>query len=165
MPRFLAVVVLFLLCVPNAVSQTKSADPRLMSDADYKTLLSKIETDLPKLEAALKNIDPAKNSQISYSLGQMIVQNRDAGLMEIENIWPFAASERQKRTVYGELALSNFLQSLFESVAEEVAAEAIENVTLSHLENYAPELSTFQARLSADALARVKLLEKGICPK
>lgn len=95
---------------------------------------------------------------------KMIVQNRDMALMETGNIWPFAASERQKRTVYGELALSNFLQSLFESIAEEVASEAIENVALSHLENYAPELSTFQARLSADAMARVQLLEKGTCP-
>lgn len=162
MPRIFAVVVLSLLCIPSAIAQ--SADLKLMSDADYKTILSRIETDLPKLEAALKNIDPARNSQISYSLGEMIVQNRDTGLIEIENIWPFAASERQKRTVYGELALSAFLRSLFDSIGEEVVAEAIGNITLSHLENYAPELSTFQARLGADAMARVKLLEKGTCP-
>lgn len=93
-----------------------------------------------------------------------MVQGRDIGLTEIENIWPFVASERQKRTVYGELALSNFLESLFNSMYEVVDAETLSNVTLSSLEKYAPELSTFQARLGADAMARVKMLEKGTCP-
>ncbi len=164
MPRILAFA-FFVLSVSGVSSQTKSADLRLISDADYKTILSKIETDLPKMEAALKDIDPATNSQISYSSGQMIVQNRDTGLIEINNLWLFTASERKKRTVYGELALSAFLHSLFESIGEEVAMEAIGNVTLSRIENYAPEVSTVQAHLEADAMARVQLLEKGTCPK
>jgi hypothetical protein len=46
------------------MSQTKSTDLRLMSDADYKTLLSQVETALPKWETALKNTDPEKNSQV-----------------------------------------------------------------------------------------------------
>ena len=163
MPRIFAVVVLFMLCVSSAVSQTQSADPRLMSDADYKTLLSQVETALPKWKTALKNIDPEKSSQVSYAVGKLIIQSRDTGLTEIEYIPSFAASQRQKRTVYGELAISRFLESLYDSVEEEVAAEAVGNVTLSHLENYAPELSTFQMRLYADAMARAQLLEKGTC--
>ena len=136
-----------------------------MSDADYKTFLSQVETALSKWEMALKNIDPANNSQVPYAAGKMMVQGRDIGLTEIESVWPFVASQRQKRTVYGELVISNFLESLFNSMYEVVDAEALSTVTLSNLEKYAPDLSTFQARLNADAMARVQLLEKGTCPR
>jgi hypothetical protein len=87
--------VLFLLCVSSAVSQTQSTDPRLMSDADYKTFLSQVETALPKWETELKGIDLEKVPQLPYPVGKSIADSQTIGLMEIGNIRTFIHSQRQ----------------------------------------------------------------------
>jgi len=164
MPRIFAVVALFLLCVSSAVSQSQPADLRLMSDADYKAFLSQVETALPKWETDLKNIDLEKVPQLPYPVGKSIADSQTVGLMEIDNIRTFIHSQRQRRTVYGELALKGFLDSLFDVGEEIVWREAIEGVTLTSIEKYGPELSSLNMRLATDAMARVQLLEKGTCP-
>jgi hypothetical protein len=84
--------------------------------------------------------------------------------MQIDSIRSFIARQRLKRTVYGELALKGFLDSLFDVGEEIVWREVIGGVTLTSLEKYAPELSKLNIRLATDAMARVELLEKSTCP-
>jgi hypothetical protein len=165
MPKIFALVALFLLCVSSAVSQTQPADLRLMSDADYKAFLSQVETALPKWETDLKNIDLGKVPQLPYSLGKSITNSQTVGLMEIDNIRTLIHSQREKRTVYGELALKGCLDSLYDMAEEIVWNETIMGVTLTSLEKYGPELSTLTMRIATDAMARVQLLEKGTCPR
>lgn len=158
------VVMLLLLGGFDTISHAQTVDTRLMSDADYKGFLLQVKTSLPKWETALKNIDPEKSPQISYAIGKVAVQNRDVGLMEIGYIRTYVAKLQTKRTVTGELALSGFLMSLYDSMNEEVGWEAIANVTLSDIEKYAPELSALNIHIGNDVRARVALLEKGTCP-
>jgi len=136
-----------------------------MSDADYKTFLSQVETALPMWESDLKNIDLEKVPQLPYPVGKSIADSKTVGLMEIDNIRTLIHSQRVKRTVYGELALKGCLDSLYDMAEEIVWSEAIEGVTLTSLEKYGPELSTLNMRLATDAMARVQLLEKGACPR
>jgi hypothetical protein len=164
MPRIFIVVIFFLLPFYSAESQTKSADTRLMSDADYKTFLSQVEAGLSKWETMLKGIDPEKIPQISYSRGKSFLDQRNLGLIEIGNIHLFISEQRIKRTVYGELALKGFLDSLFDVGEEIVWEEDFSGLHLTTLEKYAPELGAFSARISTDAMARVELLEKNACP-
>ena len=155
---------LFLLCASSALSQAQPSDSKLMSDADYKVFLSRIETDLPKWEAAYKSIDLEKAPQLSYSAGKSIADFQTVGLTEIDNIRTFIYMQRRKRTVQGELALMMFLNSLFDEGEEIVSREVLAGVTLSNLETYAPEMSTFSKDLFVDIQERVALLEKGVCP-
>jgi hypothetical protein len=94
----------------------------------------------------------------------MIVENRDIGLMDIGNIRTRVAKLRVKRTVSDELSLSLSLQSIFDSIEDEVNIEAIANLTNSDIEKFAPELTTLRLRILNDVVARVALLEKGTCP-
>jgi len=162
--RALTAALVVLLCASRVVSQSQVNDKRLMTDADYKTFLLQVEAELPKWETALKNIEPEKDSQISYALGKMIVENRDIGLMDIGNIRTRVAKLRVKRTVSDELVLSLSLQTLSDSIEEEVGVEAVANMTLSDLEKFAPELTTLRLRIVNDVIARVALLEKSTCP-
>jgi hypothetical protein len=135
-----------------------------MTDAEYKTWLHQVEAVLPKWETELKNIDLEKVPQISYSQGKLIVDQRDLGLMQIGYIRDYAARQTVKRTVSGELALYNFLQSL-QGIGEEIVwMEVISSLTLTHLDKYAPELSKLVIPIGNDVIARVKLLEKNTCP-
>jgi hypothetical protein len=163
--RALSAVFVLLLCAFCARSQAQITDTRLMTDADYKAFLLQVEAALPKWEAAFKNIDPEKNPQISFSQGKYIVLWRNLGLMEIGNIRQYVAKQRVKRTVSGELALSGFLQSLYDAGEEVVNFEGLTGLTLSSLEKYAPELATLEIRIGDDVEARVALLEKGTCPQ
>ena len=146
-----------------AGSQAEVRSDKLMTDAEYKAFLLQVEVALPKWEAALKSIDPEKDSQISYPLGKSIVSQRDVGLMEIGNIRQFVAKQRVKRTVYGELALHGFLTSVYDAMDSVVSFEVAGGLTPSGLEKYAPELSALDIRIGNDVNARVALLEKGSC--
>lgn len=163
MPKVLALLALCLLCTPNAVSQTSPIDHNLMTDAEYRVFLSQVESSLPKWESALKGIDPDKIPEISYSNGKWFVDKRDVALVQISNIRLFIAQQRVKRTVYGELAIKGFLDSLFDVGEEIVWSEDFTHLSLTHLEKYAPELSALNIRLTADAMARVRLLELSLC--
>ncbi|MGA7521829.1 MAG: hypothetical protein WBW84_05070 [Acidobacteriaceae bacterium] len=145
-----------------ALHAQTSAGP--MSDAGYKAFLSQVDAVLPRLQTALKNIKPESDPRVSYAAGRMIVQERDLALLEIGNIRDYVARQRVKRTVYGEVALFNFIQSLYDSLSAETGAEAISNVTLSHLEKFAPEVGTLAGRIGNDSMVRVALLEKSTCP-
>jgi hypothetical protein len=159
----IAIFVVFLF-VFNSGSQAQVTDTRLMTDADYNAFLLQIEAGLPKWEAALKNIDPAKDERTSYSQGQLIVIWRTLGQKEIGNIRQYVSKQRVKRTVSGELALKGFLEDLFNTMDAIVGFEAVAGLNLSTLEKFAPELGALQIRIGNDVLARVELLEKGICP-
>ena len=118
--RALSATLVVLLCASRVVSQSQVNDKRLMTDADYKTFLLQVEAELPKWETALKNIDPETDSRIPYALGKSIVENRNIGLMDIGNIRTRVAKLRVKRTVFDELGLSLSLQSIFDSIEDEV---------------------------------------------
>jgi hypothetical protein len=66
--------------------------------------------------------------------------------------------------VYGELALKDFIGSLYDTGEEIVWEEDFSGLTLTSLEKYAPELSSLELRISNDVMERVRLLEKGNCP-
>jgi len=144
--------------------QAQANDKRLMTDVEYKTFLVQVETELPKWETTLKRIDLEKLPQISYSQGKSIADNRDICLMEIGNIRTSIVMQRNKRTVYGELALKGYLNSLNDVGEDIVWAEVLNGLTLTNIEKYVPELGSLIMRLGNDVLARVALLEKGTCP-
>ena len=139
MPKILFVALFVFLSVSSAVCQTQSADIKTMSDADYKTFLLQVEAALPKWETSFKSINLDKTPNLSYSVGKSIADSQIVALTEIDNLHTFIHFQQRKRTVYGELALSD-------------------------LEKYGPQMSVFSARVGFDAMERVRLLEKGTCP-
>jgi hypothetical protein len=154
-------MIIVLLFALSAGSQAQTTAERLMTDADYRAFLLQVETALPKWETALKNIDPEKDPRISFSLSKSIVDERDAGLMEVGNIRLSVVNQRVKHTVLGEVALSGFIRSLYDVMGDEVHLEDAAGLTLSSLEKYAPELSALSIRIGNDVFARVELLEQG----
>jgi hypothetical protein len=159
-----AALLILLLCAFCAVSQAQANDKSLMTDAEYKSFLLQIEAVLPKEETALRSIDLEKDPQISYSQGKSIADKRDLCLRQIDGISRFIAMQRNKHTVYGELALKELLDTLF-GVKEEMMFEgAFNEQPLTRVQKDANELSALIARLRDDAMERVKLLEKGTCP-
>lgn len=157
---FLVTVLICGICGPAPCQRT---DQRLMSDSEYTASLSKISVIVPRWESALKEIDLTKTPQISYASGKSIANERDMGLLEVANIKYELTRLRAKRTVSGELALHGFLDSLFNIGLSIVWDEDFANVTLTHLEELAPELSKLDERIGNDVFARVDLLEKGMC--
>jgi hypothetical protein len=150
-------------CLLGAVPPIHAEDKRLMSEAEYKKFLDKIEVGLPAWEVALKKIDPA-NSSVAYAVGKQIVENRDLGLMQVGYVRQWVAKERTKHTVSGELGLDGFLRGVFDAMDSVVVTEIAAGVTVSNLEKYAPELSPLMIQIANDVTARVELLEKGTCP-
>jgi hypothetical protein len=148
--------------LPVTVS-AQAADSRLMTDAEYRSLLNHVSSKLPLWEDAFKAINPAK-SDVSCELGEKIVQNRDLGLREIGWVRKWIEKQRIRRTVSGELALRGFLQGVYDAIDIVVSLEVAGQVTLSTLEKYAPEIGGLIIPISNDVSARVELLEKGTCP-
>jgi hypothetical protein len=142
----------------------QASDNKLMTDADYRAFLLRVEVALPIWETALKGIDPEKDSRISYALGKAIVDEKNLSLIEVGNVRQFVAKQRVKRTVYGELALHGFLESLYSAMGDLVTLEIAGGLTLSNLEKYAPEIGALTGSIANDVFARVALLEKGTCP-
>ncbi len=69
-------LVAMLICSSFATAQTQTPDKGLMSDADFRTVLSQTETVLSAWETQLKGIDLDKVPQISYSRGKSIEAER-----------------------------------------------------------------------------------------
>ncbi len=155
----LLLAVLLAFC---AAPWAHGGDTRLMTESEYKGFLDKVEIELPKWEAALKKIDPAKTNA-SYAVGKQIDQSRDLALKEAAWVRQYVAKERVRHTVSGELALRGFLESLFNQMDTVVVTEIMFGITASNLENYAPQISSLVIRIANDVTARVELLEKG-CP-
>jgi hypothetical protein len=168
MRRFLLVACLAVIAgFPAAIPAQQSlqqSDTRLMTDAEYRVLLTQIEAILPKWETLLKSIDPEKSPQISYFQGKLLVDERDLGLMEVGNIRVAIAETRRKRTIRGELALQGGLEVLSNAGQQIVDAEDAGASNLTDLLKYVPESDTLSTRVLNDALARVEILEKGACP-
>jgi hypothetical protein len=158
----LAVIAGFPAVIP--AQQPLQPDARLMSDAEYRAILTQIEATLPKWETLLKGIDPEKSPQIPYFQGKLLVDKRDLGLMEIGNIRVAIAETRRKRTIRGELALQGGLEVLSNVGGQIVDLEDAGASNLADLLKYEPESETLSNRVLNDALARVELLEKGTCP-
>jgi len=159
MLRILTVVTFFLLCA----SVSKAQSPYLMSDADYKVFLSQVEAVLPTWEKQLRGIDLEKVPQISYTLGKSITNSQTLSLTEVDNIRTYIQFQREKRTVYGELALRSFMDQLFDDGEQIVWYESLIGTNLTSLDKYAADLSALSGRLGTDAMERVDMLEKGTC--
>jgi hypothetical protein len=157
------ILTLVLICGLGA-TQADATDGRLMTDAEYKSLLGEVDSKLPVWEAALKKIDPAK-STVSYSVGEEIVKYRDVGLMEIGYARQFAAKQRVKRSVSGELALEGFLRGIHDSLDSMIVTDISAGVSISSaLDAFAPQIRDLEMSLANDVTARIELLEKGTCP-
>jgi len=158
------ILLLVFLSGLGAATKGYATDTRLMTDAEYKTFLSDVDSKLPVWEAALKKVDPAK-SDASYAVGEKVVQFRDLAPMQIQNARQFVAKQRIRRTVSGELALESFLRGIFDSTDSMMITEVSAGVTLSaELDAFAPQISKLEVLISNDVIARVELLEKGACP-
>jgi len=158
-------VTTMLICSSFAIGQTQTSDKRLISDADFRTVLSQVETTLSALEAQLKGIDLDKAPQISYSRGKSIEAQRELGLMEIDIIRKDVSKLQVKRTVSGELTLEESLDTFFNSIASWDSAEDFCNLT--HLDDSAKvglAAGMLVTRIENDVQARVEMLEKGGCP-
>jgi hypothetical protein len=157
------ILTLVLICGLGA-TQADAADGRLMTDAEYKSLLGEVDSKLPVWEAALKKIDPAK-STVSYSVGEEIVKYRDVGLMEIGYARQFAAKQHVKRSVSGELALERFLRGIHDSLDSMIVTDISAGVSISSaLDAFTPQIRDLEMSLANDVTARIELLEKGTCP-
>jgi len=154
--RVLALLVL--LCVLSPAQAT--TDSRLMSDAEYKAFLIQVEARLAEWERALQSVDPAKTN-MSYAVGERIVQYKNIGLIEVKNARDYVHQERVHRRVSKELALHGFLQGIFDSMHNILI---LEPRSYAPLESYAREMGELIAKVANDTTARVELLEKGTCP-
>jgi hypothetical protein len=152
-----------LSCTFCTFGQAQAVDERLMTDAEYNTYLHQVEAALPKWERDIKNIAPEKVPQISYSEGKLIADQLDVGLMQIGYIRDRVAKQTVKRTVSGELALYNHIQSLWFTWETIGMLEIAHNLALTHLEKHRPELSELERHIGNDVIARVELLEKNTC--
>ena len=160
--KWQAFALITLLCA-SAPAQNKGHDARLMSGLEYKSVLDKVDVELPRWELSLRRVDPAKTTA-SYEVGKQIVGYRDIGLMQIGYVRQYVARERSRHTVSGELALEGFLRGVFDAMESMVATETITGVTASDVEKYAPEIAPLSAQIGNDVAARVELLEKATCP-
>jgi hypothetical protein len=147
-------------CAYCAIGRAQTKDARLMSEAEYKSFLLTVETKLPEWQAAFKTIDPAKTN-LSYAVGEKVVQYRDIGLMQIERAAKQIEQERVKRSIARELWLHGSLQAIFDSIEAMVVYDPSVDLPV---EKYAPEINGFIGRIANDSHARVELLEKGTCP-
>jgi exonuclease VII small subunit len=160
--KALLALVAMLICSSFATAQTQMSDKRLMSDAEFRTSLSQVEAILSTLETQLKGIDLDKVPQISYSRGKSIEAQRNLGLMEIDTARKQVSKLRVKRSVSGELALEDVLNTFFWSVAEMESAEDF--ASLTHYDNKSElEWGMLVSRIGSDVQARVEMLEKGTC--
>jgi hypothetical protein len=157
------ITVVILLCSFPARFHAQSVNARLVNDADFRLLLSQTEQLLPVLENELNGIDLEHNPSITYSTGKFIADKKQIALTEIGNIRVFIAKLKGKRTVHDELALKEFLDSLFDAGEEIVWQEDFAHLSLTRLEKHAPELGAIIGRMSNDVNARVVLLEESPC--
>jgi hypothetical protein len=158
-------LVIMLICSCFATAQTQASDKRLMSDADFRTILNQVEAILSKLETQLKGIDLDKVPQISYSRGKSIEAQRDIGLILIDTARKQVSKLRVKRSASGELVLEDVLNTLFWSVAEWESAEDF--ASLTHYDDSVKaglDAGMLITRIENDVEARVEMLEKGVCP-
>jgi hypothetical protein len=147
----------FFLVTLCTVAQAQSRDTGLMTPAEYKSFLNKVEVDLPEWESGLKRVDPAK-TEASYAAGKDIIEYRDLALMQVEYVRQSVMKERVRHSISGELALERFLSGVFDQMESVVMTELDAGVTASHLEKYAPEISPLmiQIRFSAFASAEYR---------
>ena len=110
-------LVAMLICSSFATAQTQMPDKRLVSDADFRAVLSQVDATLSALVARLKSIDLDKAPQISYSRGKSIEAQRDLGLMEIDIVRKEISQLGAKRSVSGELTSEESLDTFFNSIA------------------------------------------------
>jgi len=152
---------LTLLCA--VLAQAQSHDTRLMTPAQYKEFLDKVDAELPKWETALQKIDSTK-SDVSYAVGKQIEQWRDLALTEVSWSRRHVAKEHVKHTVSGELKLQGSLEGAFTAMDSLAQAEVAAGLTLPDLDKYASEQGSLIDRIRNDVMARVELLEKRTCP-
>jgi hypothetical protein len=153
--RFIA----FLLAL-SALVNAQTKDARLMTEAEYKAFLSAVQAKLPDWRVALERVDPAKTN-LSYAVGQKVVEHRNLGLMQMESATKQIALERVKRSVSRELWLHASLQGVYDSIdAMVVYAPSVD----LPVETYVPEIAELIRKIANDSHARVELLEKGTCP-
>ncbi len=154
-----------LICSSFAAAQTQMSDKRLLSDSDFRAVLSQVETTLTSWETQLKGIDLDKAPQISYSRGKSIEAQRDFGLMEIDIIRKEVSKLRVKRSASGELALEESLDTFFDSTALWESTDDF--ASLVHFDDSVKaglDAGMLVTRIGNDVQARVEMLEKGACP-
>jgi hypothetical protein len=149
-----------LLAIFSLASHAQTKDARLMSEAEYKSFLNSVEAKLPEWQMALERVDPAKTN-VSYAVGQKVIEYRNLGLTQIESATKQVALERVKRSVSRELWLHSSLQGIYDSI--DAMAVYDPSVDLP-VEKYVPVLSEFLLKIANDSHARVELLEKATCP-
>lgn len=153
-------IIFVFLWVFSVIAGAQTKDGRLMTDTEYKSLLSEVDAKLPEWRDAFKRIDPAKTN-LPYALGQKLVLYRDIGLMQVDGATNQTKQELVKHSVTRELRLHAFLQGIYDSMQAMLVYDPYLDL---RVEKYAPELGGFIGKIASDSDARVELLEKGTCP-
>jgi hypothetical protein len=83
--------------------------------------------------------------------------------LEIGSVKTFVARERNKRTVYGELWLGQFIASLSGQFSELAYQGAWNDLSVATVASYGEEVGYLQKQLMEDGMKRVKLMENGTC--
>lgn len=160
MPKILAIAVFSLLCVPCALSQSKSVNTEVMSDAEYKIFLSQIEIRLPKWQLALKSIDPEKAPHLSYSQGKAITDAQTVALTEIDALHGDILLQHFKRTLDGEFSLMMLLHHLFDESREVMwrgAMNGLPSGPLQQIDEYGPQINSMSNKILEDIQGRVRI--------
>jgi hypothetical protein len=152
-----------LVAVLCSIAQAQNHETKLMNPAEYKGFLDAVEMELPRVESALKTVDPARTN-VSYTTGTQIVQFRDLCLKQIGWTLEYAAKERAKHTVSGEFALEGFLRGVFDNLDAIGQFAQPAGLSTADIDKQAPVVSSMLIRISNDLVQRIELLEKGTCP-
>ena len=157
-------VLLFCVCFGavgnrSVSAQSPGGDKHKMSNAEYSRHLDRIENDIDKWEVLLRKIDPGKGDP-TYSVGKRIADNLNLALLEVANSRNYIQRERTKRSIYGEIALSQFLASLSADFSELAYAGAFNDLSVEAVAKVGDEIGFVQSQLVLDGLDRLTSLSK-----
>ena len=163
---FLSVLAVILLLPSSLVAQTsphgENSNP--LSAPEYGKLLDRIEADLRVWEPAITKIDPGKGDT-SYKVGSDIAESRDLGLLHIQNAVNFIGRQRTKHTVYGEIALAGFLDSLSYEFIRMAFLGAFNDLSVEKMNDFGAEMGKDEMDLKNDGMRRLRLLEDSPCAR
>ncbi len=130
-----------------------------MSENELNHLLDTTERLLPRWELALRQIDPSKNSSISYQVGKVFEINYRMGREQVRGAHETIDRLRHHRTVSDELALRDNLWTLREVASAVVDAPESSSSVVDDFVYLMRETSPVENRLVSEVMTRIGELE------
>jgi hypothetical protein len=159
-----SLIILALLQTTSACAQAPVAETGSgpISATEYSKILNRIELDLLEWDAVLDKVDPGKGDP-AYSVAKQVDSDKNIALVEVSNLRAYIGRERVKRTVYGELALGQFISTLSEQFYQLAAQGALNDLSVEKVSSLVGEIGSLQKRLMEDGMDRVKKFETANC--